>query len=540
MNNENQNVNNGSFNNVMGSNSNSTPINSNVGAVPNPTPVNPTVGAVPNPIPVNPNIGVVPNPMPVDSNVGAVPNPMPVDPNVGAVPNPMPVDPNVGAVPNQMPVNPSVGAVPNPMPVNPSVGAVSNPTPVSPNVGAASNAMPVNNVSDGFVNLQPEGVVTPQASVPENANTVQPLMGTDLNAQSGVHLNQEVSSQLTNTVMNNPVGGVSNNNIGMMGGVPVPPAPIEESHDNKKKKIKMNKTLLIVLVVVLIAAVGGGVYYFLFASKKKSGVTITALMPDIVQLGAPLNNNISSYVRVSGADINSCTLTSNLDTSVAGTYKWSVTCGNTSTGEKTVTVRDTTAPVVVTQDVAVVPNTVVTADEFIASVDDASSVTYEFADGSVDTSTPGSYTVSIIASDEFENQTTVTATLIVDENAPVSYLTCSYEEVPINYDTAVVTVSYEYGLGATALYDQKKVVLYTFSALEDYEAAATEISENGFDGYNGMVTANADDYTIMIEIPLTVDELATEFNQTPFPTSGTEIENLHTTRGDMCTTTSIS
>ena len=498
MNNENQNVNNGSFNNVMGSNSNSTTINSNVGAVPNPTPVNPNVGAVPNPTPVNPNVGVVPNPTPVNPNVGVAPNPTPVNPNVGVVPN---------------------------------------PTPVNPSSGDGSNSTAFNNVSEGFVNLQPEGVVMPQPADSANSNTVQPLMGTDLSAQSAVNLNQDMASQPTNTMINNPVGGMPNNNIGMMAGVPVPPAPIEEPKEKKKKKNKFNKPLLIVLVVVLIVAVGSGVYYFLFASKKKSGVTITALIPDTVQLGAPFNNDISSYVRVSGADINSCTLTSNLDTSIVGTYRWSVTCGNTSTGEKTVIVRDTIAPVVVTQDVTVVPNTEVTADEFIASVDDASLVTYEFADGSVDTSTPGSYTVSIIASDEYENQTTVTATLIVDENAPISYLTCSYEEVPINYDAAIVTVSYEYGLGATALYNQKKIVLYTFNTLEDYEAAAAEISENGFDGYNGVVSANADDYTIMIEVPLTVDELATEFNQSPFPTTEDEIESLHTTRGDVCTTT---
>mgnify|MGYP005770665811 CR=1 FL=1 len=512
MNNENQNLNNnGNLNNVMGSSSNPTPVNPNIGTVSGPMPTDPNVGVVSNPVPTNPNVGVVPNPVPTDPNVGVVSNPMPTNPNVGAVPNPVPADPNVGVVPNPVPTDPNVGVVPNPTQVN--------------------------NGAEGFVNLQPEGVVVPPPAEPESPNTVQPLMGTDLNAHSQVNLNANVSAQPANTVMNNPVGGVSNNNMGMMGGVPVPPTPIDEPKNNKKQKGKMNKTLLIILVVVLIVAVGFGVYYFLFASKKKAGVTIKALIPDTVQLGAPLNNNISSYVQVSGMDINSCTLTSNLDTSVVGTYKWSVTCGNTSTGEKTVTVRDTTAPVVVTQDIAVVPNAVVTADEFIASVDDASLVTYEFADGSVDTSTPGNYTVSIIASDEYENQTTVTATLIVDENAPTSYLTCSYEEVPLNYNTAIVTVSYEYGLGATSLYDQKKTVLYTFSTLEDYEAAAAEISETGFDGYNGVVSANADDYTITIEVPLTIDELTIEFNQNPFPTTGAEIEVLHTTRGDICSTT---
>ncbi len=435
---------------------------------------------------------------------------------------------NLGSVePPQVPLtNPSVTQTV----VGQDLGSIEPPTP-------SVQQVPMTDFNGSTsVNLQPEGVVpaVPTNTV-ETTPTIEPLMGTNLGPDTNLNMNQNIP-------MGQPQGvsdGMSNvpqNNIGMLGGVPVPPAP-EPPVEEKKKKPKMNKTFIFLLVVVLIAAIGVGVYYFLNTSKKKTGVTITPIVTDVLELGMDLPEDPRYYVNVSGMNAKECSLESNVNTSIAGSYEWSVTCGSESTGKKTVMVRDTQPPVVTVKDVVVVPDSEVTADQFIDTAIDASEVTYKFEDGSeFDTSVEGTYEVNIVASDAYGNENVVTANLTVDSNAPVYYLSCEYEDISAKYPEASITVKYKYGINSFQnVYSRKELIEYFFDD-DSFEEAVMDVKENEFDGWIGKVTTNSSAETILIEIDLTVDDLNKEFGVTTNPSTESEIKSLHEQRNDYCIT----
>jgi len=444
-------------------------------------------------------------------------------------------------------INPSENITPNvekntPSPANTPANTINNVTPAQ-NFGS----IPPQNPS-GPINLAPEGVVTPVAPAPPAAPApAEPLMGTTLNSDTVLNQNPMNSGVTPNPNLNpnpapnmnmnmaNPVGAngmVPPTNNAAMFGVPTPP-PM--NNQNQKTKKPLNKTLVIVLVIVLIAAVGLGVYYFLFASKSKTqGIKITSLLTDTVELGTTVPEDISSYAKVTGTSLSSCELESNLNTKKAGTYKYTITCGKEKL-EKTVTVKDTIAPVVVLKDVIITPNAKYSAEDFIESVEDASDCTYEIEE-EIDVSTSGEYSVNIIVKDEYQNETSLTGKLIVDENAPTYYLNCERETTTDAFENATITTTYRYGINALdELYNTRKTVVYTFEKEDDYLDAKETINDNVFDNLSGNIKTNDEDFTISVSAILETSDLETEFNVSPFPTGEIEIESLHIDLDDNCT-----
>ena len=448
--------------------------------------------------------------------------------------NQIPVPPNNG-MPNQNPIPPQG------TPTVDNLGTMGvSPTPTM-NVDSLNTPIPEPIPNTNPVNLNPPGMIPNVPPVENNQNqTVEPLMGTNLGPNSNVNFNQNSMNMNSNPYQNNMMMGGNVppiNNQNMFGGVPVPPVTPSEP-PKEKKKLKINKPVIIVIIVVLILAVGFGVYYFLNMSKKQA-VTITPKLGDTWELGEPIVNNVLSYVNLSGITASQCTLTSNVDVTKTGTYEWSVTCGSKTTGTKTISVGDTTPPVVITKDVTVVPNTEVKAEDFIESATDASSnegkITASFADESeFDITKEGTYEVTIEVSDTYQNKTTVTANLIVSNDAPVRNLVCTYEEMSKAYPKATVNVRFRYGINTSnTVYDNVKIVDYIFDE-DTYDDALADVTENGFDGLEGKVTTDDDSYMITVEVSLTKDDLSAEFEGVSFPDTQDEIEKLHTDRGDYC------
>ena len=120
-----------------------------------------------------------------------------------------------------------------------------------------------------------------------------------------------------------------------------------------------------------------------------------------------------------------------VDTNTVGTYtinySASDACGNTGTATRTVTVVDTTAPVI-----TVTPGTDTVElgsawTDAGATADGGETV---FESGSVDTNTVGNYTITYTASDAAGNVGTVTRTvLVVDTTAPVITVTSGTDTV---------------------------------------------------------------------------------------------------------------
>ena len=408
---------------------------------------------------------------------------------------------------------------PTPMPSEP----VNNPGPAVVNPAPES------------INLQPVGVVTPVTNAPEPPPVATPLEATPLNAQtvmnpSNVGATAPMGQPMNQDAMNGMVPPVvppsSNNNIGMIGGVPVPPSVPTDPGKKDKKKPKISMPILILLIVVLIAAIGFGIYYFLNTSETKTQASITPTLTT-VELGTVLTEEARFFVRASGdVDLNACTLTTNLDTNTVGTYEYSVTCGNLSTGTQTVEVLDTTAPAIEVNEVIVTPNTEVLPEDFISSIDDASEVTFEFVDGEVDTSTEGEFEINILASDEYENTTSVVATLIVTNNAPQTYMICENDFT----SSLDAEISGYYRLGITSrgeLYNIHKNITYVFEDATLYNEAVAEITNsNTFDGLEGEFYTDEEGLTVEVSMEMTPEEIAEDMGLDTFPTTESEIDTL--------------
>ena len=435
---------------------------------------------------------------------------------------------------------------PNPIPNNqgfntPNPNMIPNPTPMpEQNMGTGNtnipNPMPIPPAGEN-INLEPAGMV-PQTPQQVNNNVAQPLEATSLNAQTVMNpapnqmgmMDQNnmgtMNSANPNMMNNTPTGAPNpNNNIGMMGGIPVPP-PIPEEPKNKGKKKPINTPLLIILIVVLIAAIGYGVYYFLTTSKSASNtVTVTPTLSEL-ELGAEIGTGAEFYGRISPSSAaSSCTVDTDLDTSKVGTYEYTITCDGKTTEPHIIEVKDTTAPEVEVKEVIVTPGTTVEADDFIESAIDESDVTFTFEE-EIDTSVEGEYEVNIIASDEYENTTTVVGSLIVDANAPQIFMYCNRDETTEQPATAYS--EYRFGIDNQGLfYNGQKTITYEFETEADYLAAVETIETDGsLDGYEGRVYVDDDSYLITITIDMSETDLATDFNLDTFPTGEGDIEGL--------------
>ncbi len=389
------------------------------------------------------------------------------------------------------------------------------------------------------MNLQPEGTVTPQASPPPIA---EPLMGTTLTDQTVLNptgtpptgANQMQAPGIVQPIGEIPPMGTMPDNMGMMGGIPAPPSMTPEPGKGKKK---MNP-LIIVLVVVLIFAVGFGVYYFLNTSKKPSGPSIS-IRPTLtnIELGHEiLPTQVALFAIVSGYDITSCTVNTDLDFKRVGSYQYTVTCGSVTSESQIVTVTDTVAPEVEVQDLIVLPNTPVSPADFILKIKDYSDYTMKF-EKEVDTSEEGEQEVIISVEDDFQNKTQVPAKLTISEDAPDYYLNCSQRGKATNITQDVVVQNfYRYGISALGeFYNARKSVIYTFQTEEDFMDVINELEDtDSFDGLTGRVIVDNDNLTITVISDVTIDDLSKEYNVDEFPTLDIDIEDFYDTNEGAC------
>lgn len=485
--------------------------------------VTPSVNSVPtepvvpvDPTPVTPNI--VGNSEPVVTPVPTVTETPVVEPVVETPVSPVVSTPSV--TPTEV-VSPTV------------VPVVSEPV-VSPVESAPIEQTPQQVES---INLMPEGTapVTPVTEMPPAP--VEPLMSTSLNEQTVLTPPIDNSMNSIPTDMNSqvpPIVPAPPVNDGLMSGIPVPPAI---PTDDKKNKKTLNKTTLILLVVVLILIVGVGVYFVLNSSKKKSSGGITPKLSQ-VELGTNIPLSDASYfVTLNGVSASSCTVETSLNTYVAGTYEYSVTCGNQTSKGNQVVVKDTVAPEVVLKDVVVPTNTMVLPMSFVEGIEDASdsySCTASFVE-EPDTSSEGEYEVNLIVSDVYGNEVSVVGNLIVTDDAPIYYLSCTAPNQSTDF-LATTTIEYKYGVNlAGNLYNTRRYITYQFENIDDYLNAVDTITDNTFDGNDGTIIKSKEDYTIRVARDFAVTDLAKEFSLNPFPTLEDEISKFHENRGETCT-----
>lgn len=318
---------------------------------------------------------------------------------------------------------------------------------------------------------------------------------------------------------------------------PVNNTPIQSTMnvtpEGPKPKKKQNKMLFVLIVVLLIGAVGVGVYIFLNMSNSSTPTVVVTPNELEIEAGTQVSTNIDDYATFSGISSASCTLdTSGItDTSEVGAeYPFTITCNNVNYSG-TATIVDTTAPVVLLQQVTVQVGSEIAPEDFIDDCTDASGAcTYEFSDpnavdGYLDAA--ANYHVDIIVRDASGNEETVTGTLIVTESVvPDMYLSCSMGEETIRFsmiDNALngdITRSY----------------IFTFDNVDDYNTyknANENSSEVTYQNVTGVPSFDDANTTLTLTQTITKQELDSEENTT-LPTAYGELRAYYVGEGYNC------
>ena len=395
--------------------------------------------------------------------------------------------------------------------------------------------------------IQNVNIPTPQPSLGENPNVLvsspgetlessisslpngvkAPTLDTNLNSSPSTSPIMENGSVETLDVSTLPVGeGANVEPISSMtptpqddfGAVPVPPV----FDDGKKKKEKKErkkgdsrKTMIVVLLIILVAAIGFGVYYFLSIAKASANKASIVLKDVKLELGNTMSSTIDDYATITGYDKANCTIDlSSVDVNKVSTYKYQVTCGKV-TEEGTLIVDDSIAPKVTTQDVVLLPNATLNAEDFIEKCSDASSCSYKFAEDYTGiTEKVGEYEIQLVVSDNFNNESKVSAKLTVAKNAPVKYITCVSKEETLEDIPAMLVHSYRIGVDAKDNFFQAvRTSLFTYTTLEDYNQAVRNYDASlGIHGIIGTEILSDAEKSIAIKTDKTLKDMNQDVN----------------------------
>lgn len=436
---------------------------------------------------------------------------------------------------NNMNVNPqnTVNTLPNQN--NPMENQTGNVTPQAqkPTLDSILNANGDTNTPNPISN---EPVVNP-APV-QNDVTVETIPNETSNVNNATPVMETIPEASTETVTTNPqplenpepvetletpTEVLSTTPQDDFGAVPVPPVTDE---DKKDKKGNQSRIIILILILVLIAAIGFGVYYFLNLAKNSTKNIAIQTKDVYLELGETLSNNIDDYATISGYSKENCTLeVNNIDINKVSTYKYAITCGSKK-AEGTAIVDDTKGPIVETTDLTLVPGSTIKPEDFIENCTDATSCSYEFVtDITGLTGNEGEYDIEIVVSDEYSNKTNITAKLIITNNAPVRYMTCTGGKEDIDSNASLVN-SYKIGIDANDnFYNAQRISVFTFEDKKDYENARNSYNkELGLHNIIGTETFNDNKNTITIKSSKTLEEMGSDLNA-KFPTNATSISN---------------
>lgn len=181
---------------------------------------------------------------------------------------------------------------------------------------------------------------------------------------------------------------------------------------------------LALLIVPLLLLIFGG--WFLWQKTHPLTLKGDVYTAEYKSEFKPLDNVASLFM--DSAD--NITVTGAVDTSTIGDY----TVTYAYQGKEypfTVSVKDTTGPVVTLKDVSTDTSKAVKAEDFIESIEDASTYTY-MMDNSEDTKEPGTYTIRFSARDQYGNTTESSAKLTRKEDRTAPTLEDFTEEITLN------------------------------------------------------------------------------------------------------------
>ena len=306
----------------------------------------------------------------------------------------------------------------------------------------------------------------------------------------------------------------------------------EFANEKPKKKTSIKS---IILLVVLLIGLGGAVYYSVFLKDifnlglGSGGKSEPLAAKEVtIELGSEIPTDITVYMSRSLNATEYKLVTNKIDNNKVGEYKFDVVYnGNTYTGNVKVT--DTTAPVLTTKDVTAKSASDVVAGDFVDNCTDLSGCSIEFS-SSFDATTlteNGTYSVTIVAKDEYGNSTEVSANLTIDSEATsTSKLSCTKTGKSSDYQ-ASLTYLYEFALdennNVTGVTDNRT---YTFDTVDELNKRKENTSS----------TTGYDEAALTYKSSTTYDaaEMATSNSFKSLPKTKTELQTLLSGRGFTC------
>ncbi len=309
----------------------------------------------------------------------------------------------------------------------------------------------------------------------------QDSLQTDLNSYSNDSnsLNGNLNNDLNNNANNNYSSeffGIENPNNTMNYQTPSKP--------NNKFDIKTffteiindkNKLVFIAIVIIAILAVGIGTYIILKVTRSAGSRNVDITLNNLeVYVGDTLPGR-SSFATVKGMNIENCKFDlSKINTTRAGTYEFTVTCGSVSkTGN--VKVLDNHQLENSLVDVIKVKNQKLTVDEFLKSP--SPNYTYKFTDKDAvqqDLRNVGEYEVSITATNTENKSFEIKGKLYVVNYEIKGYLTCSNKAQTVPNSSATYVVSNRFGISYNKdqnsnIYSGLGFEIYTFTFSDQVE-----------------------------------------------------------------------
>lgn len=511
-----------------------------------------------------PGVGPIPN----NGNVNPTPNPIP---NMGSAPEPTPIV-NPGATENGVASSPVGSPVP-PLNNNPvSDNNINNNVNIPGGTESPLNGATLGNSTPIDMNPNP---------MPDNNNLNSP---TNIGPTSGTFFNSSSlgtdSSNTTNNTLNNPGNtinqqpisnpspapaftnpqAIAGNSAGSMPGFEssntigtTPPISFESEGTQKPvKNPKGNSKLpFIIIVLVVLAGVGFGTYYVLnytnlINKNNNPGISITPKTFE-VNLGDELSTEIADYATITGTASSNCQLdTSKVDVTVAGTYDYTVTCGERQeTGS--ITVVDNTELAIELKTVYKTVGDTITANEFAKDPNDG--YVYAFLDQTIVTNnlnTAGVHKVTLKVSQNVagSKETTVEGKLVVLAYPVKGYLTCSSEATPNAANTYTLTTSEQFvivdkpdlesAFGDLAFEINK----FVFNSEEDYQSNKETYKSSGsitIDGKTGEAVFNDDEKSMTLTSEKDNNSLIAEYGADNIQTYRTLYTYFRQTMNYSCT-----
>ena len=320
---------------------------------------------------------------------------------------------------------------------------------------------------------------------------------------------------------------------------PVPQKKIEDNNLNnsnnnpKKKDSIIKKILFIILIIALMGGVAYGVYYYLNMAKTKNqnNTTPAFVLNNItIGVGDSLPESMDDYGNFENLDISNCKLnTSNVDTSIVGTYDYFVVCGNSKYSAKVI-VKEKTDEDIVTEKVVLnlkneftylVLDNSINVERLISSPNNYT-FTFEDKENALNSlKSVGFKTINIKAIDDNNNENIVTSFVYVIENNPKIIFNCTSPD-------GNTIDKFVFDNNKNSMNVSVRIKVNTYDNDAEYDNMIKKINEGKLtiNDEEGYALIDKENKKISLLSLLTNDILDKEYNSS-FPTNYNEISNYY-------------